>query len=40
MIDGHGGNVYELARRLGCAPAELATRSATGANQKNPVPSL
>lgn len=23
MIDGHGGNVYELARRLGCAPAEI-----------------
>jgi threonine-phosphate decarboxylase len=23
MISGHGGNVYELARRLGCAPAEI-----------------
>lgn len=23
MIGGHGGNVHELARRLGCAPAEI-----------------
>ena len=23
MISGHGGNIYELARRLGCDPAEI-----------------
>ncbi|MDZ7579502.1 MAG: threonine-phosphate decarboxylase [Deltaproteobacteria bacterium] len=27
MITGHGGNIYELARRLGCAPADIVDMS-------------
>lgn len=33
MISGHGGNIYEMARRLGCAPSELSDMS----NNINPL---
>ena len=33
MLSGHGGNIYEMARRLGCAPSELSDMS----NNINPL---
>ena len=27
MINGHGGNIYDIARRLGCAPSEIVDMS-------------
>ena len=33
MLNGHGGNIYEMARQLGCAPSELSDMS----NNINPL---
>jgi len=27
MINGHGGNIYDIAHRLGCAPSEIIDMS-------------
>ena len=39
MIDGHGGNIYHLAQRLGCRPAEISDMSAN-VNPLGPMPEL
>ena len=39
MIGGHGGNIYELALRLGCAPSEIVDMSAN-VNPLGPMPEL
>ena len=39
MISGHGGNIYEMARRLGCAPSELSDMS-NNINPLGPPPGL
>jgi threonine-phosphate decarboxylase len=39
MISGHGGNVYELARRLGCDPADITDMS-SNINPLGPPPGL
>ncbi len=39
MIGGHGGNIYELARRLGCEPSEIVDMSAN-VNPLGPMPEL
>ncbi len=39
MIHGHGGNIYQLARELGCAPAEIADMS-SNVNPLGPPPEL
>jgi threonine-phosphate decarboxylase len=39
MISGHGGNVYALARRLGCAPTEILDLS-SNVNPFGPPPGL
>lgn len=39
MIGGHGGNVYALARRLGCAPADILDLS-SNVNPLGPPPGL
>lgn len=39
MITGHGGNVYELARRLGCDPADIIDMS-SNINPLGPPPGL
>jgi threonine-phosphate decarboxylase len=39
MIGGHGGNIYELAQRLGCQPSEISDMSAN-VNPLGPMPEL
>ena len=39
MLIGHGGNIYDLARRLGCAPAEIVDMS-SNVNPLGPPPGL
>jgi threonine-phosphate decarboxylase len=39
MIGGHGGNIYELAQRLGCRPADISDMSAN-VNPLGPMPAL
>jgi threonine-phosphate decarboxylase len=39
MIGGHGGNIYQLAHRLGCRPAEISDMSAN-VNPLGPMPAL
>ncbi|WP_419655756.1 CobD: threonine-phosphate decarboxylase [Desulfosarcina variabilis str. Montpellier] len=39
MITGHGGNIYELAQRLGCQPSEIIDMSAN-VNPLGPMPEL
>jgi len=39
MIGGHGGNIYQLALRLGCRPAEISDMSAN-VNPLGPMPAL
>jgi len=39
MISGHGGNVYELARTLGCSPTEIVDMS-SNINSLGPPPGL
>jgi threonine-phosphate decarboxylase len=39
MISGHGGNIYELAQRLGCRPADISDMSAN-VNPLGPLPAL
>jgi threonine-phosphate decarboxylase len=39
MIGGHGGNIYELARRLGCSPADILDLS-SNVNPLGPPPGL
>ncbi len=39
MITGHGGNIFELSRRLGCDPADIIDMS-SNINPMGPVPGL
>jgi threonine-phosphate decarboxylase len=39
MIGGHGGNIYQLAERLGCRPSEIIDMSAN-VNPLGPMPAL
>ena len=39
MIKGHGGNIHELARELGCAPSDIIDMS-SNINPLGPVPGL
>ena len=39
MIKGHGGNIYDLARRLGCRPADIVDLS-SNVNPLGPPPGL
>lgn len=39
MIGGHGGNIYQLAQRLGCRPADISDMSAN-VNPLGPMPAL
>ena len=39
MLNGHGGNIYETARRLGCNPADISDMS-TNVNPLGPPPGL
>jgi threonine-phosphate decarboxylase len=39
MLGGHGGNIYEMARRLGCAPSEIIDMS-SNTNPLGPPPGL
>lgn len=39
MIDGHGGNIYQLAGQLGCEPADISDMSAN-VNPLGPMPAL
>lgn len=39
MIGGHGGNIYRLARQLGCRPADISDMSAN-VNPMGPMPAL
>ena len=39
MIDGHGGNIYDMARRLGCAPSDIVDMS-SNVNPLGPPPGL
>ncbi|MCK7507856.1 MAG: adenosylcobinamide-GDP ribazoletransferase [Desulfobacterales bacterium] len=39
MIGGHGGNIYELRRRLGCSPADIVDLS-SNVNPLGPPPGL
>ncbi|BBO72289.1 threonine-phosphate decarboxylase [Desulfosarcina alkanivorans] len=39
MIGGHGGNIYQLARRLGCRPSDISDMSAN-VNPLGPMPAL
>ena len=39
MIGGHGGNIYHLARRLGCRPVDISDMSAN-VNPLGPMPAL
>jgi len=37
MIGGHGGNIHELSRRLGCSPADITDLS-SNVNPLGPPP--
>ena len=39
MLDGHGGNIYETARRFGCSPKEIVDMS-SNINPLGPPPGL
>lgn len=39
MITGHGGNIYDMAQRLGCAPSEVIDMS-SNLNPLGPLPGL
>ncbi|MBC2711261.1 MAG: pyridoxal phosphate-dependent class II aminotransferase [Desulfosarcina sp.] len=39
MISGHGGNIYELAHRIGCRPSDISDMSAN-VNPLGPMPEL
>ena len=39
MIQGHGGNIYELAREMGCAPEDIIDLS-SNVNPYGPPPGL
>ena len=39
MIRGHGGNIYELARNIGCSPADIIDMS-SNTNPLGPAPGL
>jgi threonine-phosphate decarboxylase len=39
MIKGHGGNIYDLARRIGCSPADIVDLS-SNVNPLGPPPGL
>jgi threonine-phosphate decarboxylase len=39
MIKGHGGDIYALARKLGCQPADIIDMS-SNINPLGPVPAL
>ena len=39
MLGGHGGNIYEMARRLGCTPSEFIDMS-SNINPLGPPPGL
>ena len=39
MIAGHGGNIYQLAQRLGCRPSDISDMSAN-VNPLGPMPAL
>ena len=39
MLNGHGGNIYDVARRLGCAPSEIIDMS-SNVNPLGPPPGL
>ncbi|MBT8340339.1 MAG: pyridoxal phosphate-dependent class II aminotransferase, partial [Desulfatitalea sp.] len=39
MIQGHGGNIYALARKLGCSPADIDDLS-SNINPLGPPPGL
>ena len=39
MLGGHGGNIYEMARRLGCAQSEVIDMS-SNINPLGPPPGL
>jgi threonine-phosphate decarboxylase len=39
MIDGHGGNIYQLAQRLECRPSDISDMSAN-VNPLGPMPAL
>jgi threonine-phosphate decarboxylase len=39
MIGGHGGNIYQLARQLGCRPSDISDMSAN-VNPLGPMPEL
>lgn len=39
MLDGHGGNIYDMAQRLGCAPLEIIDMS-SNVNPLGPPPNL
>jgi threonine-phosphate decarboxylase len=39
MIDGHGGNIYQLAQRLACRPSDISDMSAN-VNPLGPMPAL
>jgi threonine-phosphate decarboxylase len=39
MINGHGGNIYQLAQRLGCRPSDISDMSAN-VNPLGPMPEL
>ena len=39
MLNGHGGNIYDVAHRLGCAPADIIDMS-SNVNPLGPPPGL
>ena len=39
MLNGHGGNIYDIAHRLGCAPSEIIDMS-SNVNPLGPPPGL
>ncbi len=39
MINGHGGNIYDLAKKTGCLPSEIIDMS-SNVNPVGPVPGL
>ena len=39
MIGGHGGNIYQVARQLGCSPSDICDMSAN-VNPLGPIPEL
>ena len=39
MLNGHGGNIYDIAHRLGCLPSEIIDMS-SNVNPLGPPPGL